>query len=68
MDTNDNEFSSLNCSIEVIDNAFDKSNVSEGKRKRSVVLMEYLCKRRKRHAIQNEKKKLSEEESYAGKY
>ena len=30
--------------------------------------MAYLCKRRKRHAINKEKKKLYEEESYAGKY
>ena len=70
MDSNDNEFSSLNCPIEVIDSVSNQSNVTEGKRKRkrSILLMEYLCKRRKRHVIQKEKKKLSEKESYAGKY
>ena len=70
MDSNDNEFSSLNCPIEVIDSASDQSNVTVGKRKRkrSILLTKYLCKRRKRHAIQKEKKKLSEEESCAGKY
>ena len=69
MDTNDNELNSLNCPIEVIDSASDKGNVTEGKRKRkrSILLMEYLCKRRKRHAIQK-KKKLAQEESYASKY
>ena len=70
MDRNNNEFSSLNWPIEVTDNSFQQNNVTEGKRKRkrSTSLMEYLCKRRKRHAINKEKKKLSKEESYAGKY
>ena len=69
MDTNDNEFSSLNWTIEVMDNSSQQNNVTEGKRKRkrTTLLTEYLCKRRKRHAINKEKKKLSEEESYAGK-
>ena len=66
MDSNDNEFNSLNCHVEVIDSASDQSDVTEDKRKRSILLMEYLCKTRKRHAIQKEKKKLSQEESYAG--
>ena len=34
MDKNDNEFSSLNWPIEVMDNSSQQNNVTEGKRKR----------------------------------
>ena len=70
MDTNDNEFSALDCPTEVMDDSSNGNNGTEvkRKRKRSILLMEYLCKGRKRHAINKEKKKLCQEESYAGKY
>ena len=68
MDTKDNEFSTLDCPIEVMGNSSNGNNGKEVKRKRSILLMEYLCKRRKRHAINKDKKKLCQEESYAGKY
>ena len=70
MDTKDNEFSTLDCPIEVMDNSSNGNNGTEAKRKRkrSILLMEYLCKRRNRHAINRDKKKLCQEESYAGEY